>query len=405
MRRREPCHDPTLHPDANRMMYEIIVLGLGAMGSAAAQHLAQRGKRVLGIEQFTPPHDKGSSHGGTRMIRQAYLESPAYIPLVLRAYELWEKLEKDTGVRLLNVTGGLILGAPESQLISGGIAAAQRYAIKYSILNPSQIRTRFPVITPLNNDVAVYEERAGYLVPEECIRAQLKVAARSGAEVHFEEKAIDWSAHSNRISVSTDRAVYEAEHLVIAAGPWANETLQGILPLKVTRQVMAWIQPVGGIEHFLPGRFPVFLSESPDDGRPGYGFPAVDGNAGGVKAAIHGSDVECTPETVDRVIHEVDTAEVIRRLSPRFPALNGEILKAQTCLYTMTPDEHFVIGRHPQFSSVSIACGFSGHGFKFAPVVGEILADLATRGATSHPIEIFSPARLAPHARPALGTS
>ena len=405
VRHREPGYDRTLRLVGNRMSYDVIVLGLGAMGSAAALHLAQRGKRVLGIEQFTSPHDKGSSHGGTRMIRQAYWESPDYLPLVLRAYELWEKLEKDIGVKLLTITGGLILGAPDSQLVRGGIAAAQRYAIQYSVLNPSQIRARFPAITPFNSDVAVFEERAGYLRPEECIRAQLKVAARSGAELHFEEKVIDWSASSHRVKVSTDRAIYEAEHLVIAAGPWANEALRGILPLKITRQVMAWIQPVRGIELFLPSRFPVFLCESPDNGRPGYGFPAVDGIAGGVKAAIHGSDFECTPETVDRVIHEVDIAEVIRRLSPRFPALDGEILKAQTCLYTMTPDEHFVIGPHPRLPSVSIACGFSGHGFKFAPVVGEILADLATNGVTSHPIEIFSPARFASQAHRAGGTS
>jgi len=156
---------------------------------------------------------------------------------------------------------------------------------------------------------------------------------------------------------------------------------------------MTWIQPSGGIEPFLPDRFPVFLCESMEGGPAGYGFPAVDGASGGVKAAIHGSDVECTPETIDRVIHEVDGAEVIRQLRPRFPALEGEILKAQTCMYTMTPDEHFIIGKHPEHPAVSIACGFSGHGFKFAPVVGEILADLAIVGTTRHSISIFSPMR------------
>ena len=375
------------------MSYDVIVLGLGAMGSAAAQHLAERGISVLGIEQFTPPHDKGSSHGGTRMIRQAYWESPAYIPLVLRAYELWERVEKDAGAKLLTITGGLILGSAQSQLVTGGIAAAQHYAIPYGLLGPGEIRERFPAITPLDGDVAVHEERAGYLFPEECIRAQLKMAAKSGAELRFEEKVIGWTADSGRVEVTTSRAVYEAERLVITAGPWANEVLRALFPLKVTRQVMAWIQPQGGVGAFLPNRFPVFLCESPEDGRPGYGFPAVDGASGGVKAAIHGSDVECTPETVDRVIHEIDCAEVIRKLKPRFPALDGEILKAQTCLYTMTPDEHFVIGRHPQLEPVWLACGFSGHGFKFAPVVGEILADLATTGTTHHPIAIFSPTR------------
>jgi sarcosine oxidase len=377
------------------MKYDVIVLGLGAMGSAAAQQLAQRQKSVLGIEQFIPPHDQGSSHGGTRMIRQAYWESSAYLPLILRAYELWEKLERDAGAKLLHITGGLILGSADSPLVTGGIAAADQHSIKYTVLSPRQIHERFPAITPLANDVAVYEERAGYLLAEECIRVQLRLAAHGGAELHFEERVLGWSADSNGIQVSTDRCVYEAERLVITAGPWANQALSGLFPLNVTRQVMAWIEPMGGIEPFLPDRFPVFLCDSPDGGSPGYGFPAVDGPNGGVKAAIHGSHVVCTPETVDREVHEADLAAVIRKLSPRFPSLAGQILKATTCLYTMTPDEHFIIGLHPQLPKVSIACGFSGHGFKFAPVVGEILAQLATEGKSSHPIGIFSPGRFA----------
>jgi sarcosine oxidase len=377
------------------MKYDVIVLGLGAMGSAAAQHLAQRQNRVLGIEQFVSPHDQGSSHGGTRMIRQAYWESPAYLPLVLRAYELWEKLERDAGAKLLHITGGLILGSADSQLVTGGIAAADQHSIKYAVLSPRQIHERFPAITPLANDVAVYEERAGYLLAEECIRAQLRLAAQSGAELHFQECVLGWSADSGGIKVSTDRGVYEADRLVITAGPWANQAMSGLFPLNVTRQIMTWIQPVGGVEPFLPDRFPVFLCDSAGDGFPGYGFPAVDGAAGGVKAAIHGSHVVCTPETVDREVHEPDFAAVIRTLTPRFPSLAGQILKATTCLYTMTPDEHFIIGLHPKFPSVSIACGFSGHGFKFAPVVGEILAQLATAGKSTHPIEIFSPLRFA----------
>jgi sarcosine oxidase len=377
------------------MKYDVIVLGLGAMGSSAAQQLAHRQKRVLGIEQFLPPHNQGSSHGGTRMIRQAYWESPAYLPLVLRSYELWEKLERDAGARLLHITGGLILGSADSQLVTGGIAAADLHSIKYSVLSPGQIHERFPAITPLANDVAVYEEKAGYLLVEECIQAQLRLAAHGGAELHFEEKVLGWSAESGGVKVSTDRGVYEAERLVITAGPWANQALPGVFPLTVTRQVMAWIQPINGVEPFLPNRFPVFLCTSPDGGCPGYGFPAVDGANGGVKAAIHGSRVVCTPETIDREIHESDLAAVIDKLSPRFPSLNGQIVKATTCLYTMTPDEHFIIGLHPQFPSVSVACGFSGHGFKFAPVVGEILTELATTGKSSHPIEIFSPGRFA----------
>lgn len=372
---------------------DVIVLGLGAMGSAAAQHLAARGVRLVGIDQYTPPHDQGSSHGGTRMIRQAYFESPDYVPLVLRSYELWEKLERDAGTRLLTITGGLILGSEESQLVRGGLASAQAHSIPYSVFAPSEVRRHFPAITPLDSDVSVFEHRAGFLFPEECIRAQLKMAVQDGAELHFGEKVVDWNSHPERVQVRTELSVYEAERLIITAGPWAADVLRYRFPLRVTRQVMTWIAPIAGIEPFLPGRFPVFLCESLDGGPHGYGFPAVDGASGGVKAAIHGSDVECTPATIDRLIHEADGAEIIRQLCPRFPALAGEVLKAQTCMYTMTPDEHFVIGQHPHFPAVSIACGFSGHGFKFAPVVGEILADLATTGATRHPIGTFSPAR------------
>lgn len=327
------------------------------------------------------------------MIRQAYWESPAYIPLVLRAYELWERLEHDTGAKLLNITGGLILGPPESPLVARGIAAAEEHAIKYAVLQRNEITRRFPAVTPLDGDVAVLEEQAGYLLPEDCIRAQLRVAEENGAELHFEEKVIAWSVEADRAIVITDRGSYEADHLVIAAGPWANEALEAIVPLEVTRQVMAWLQPVGGIESFLPSRFPVFLCESPDDEWLGYGFPAMDGPHGGVKAAIHGSKEACTPGNVDRTIREADLTAIVRKLRPRFPALTGEVVKAQTCLYTMTPDEHFVIGPHPHSPRVTIACGFSGHGFKFAPVIGEILADLATTGQTSHPISIFSPLR------------
>ena len=375
------------------MAYDVIVLGLGAMGSAAAQHLAERGKRVLGIEQFTAAHDQGSSHGGSRMIRQAYFESPDYIPLVLRAYELWRKIERDTGTRLLHITGGLNIGSRDGELVKRTIAASQQHSIPFEVLEGSSISERFPVVSPLHGDVAVHETNAGYLFPEECIRAQLALASAAGAELHFEEKVLSWDAVGQGVEVRTSKGAYSAGHVVITAGPWANAALQGIFPLRVTRQVMAWIQPTTGVTQFLPERFPVFLCEDPDGGFPGYGFPAMDGPRGGIKAAIHGSDIVCTPESVDREIHDSDVQRIIEKLKVRMPALDGEVLRAKTCLYTMSPDEHFVIGKHPQFASCSVACGFSGHGFKFASVVGEILADLATSGTTTHPIGLFSPLR------------
>jgi sarcosine oxidase len=387
------------------MTFDVIVLGLGAMGSAAAYHLAARGVRVLGIEQYGPAHDLGSSHGGSRIIRQAYFESPDYIPLVLRAYELWRELEHDSAVpgpqergtrgtrRLLHVTGGMTLGPAQGELVSRTIAAAQEHAIPFEVLEGAEIAKRFPAVRPLGGDVAVVEPHAGYLLPEECIRAHLKMAERAGAELHFEERVLSWEASACGVEVRTSLGAYSAGHVVIAAGPWAQSALANVFPLRVTRQVMAWIQPRGCVVDFMPERFPVWLAEDPDGGAPSYGFPAIDGDAGGVKAAIHGSEVVCTPETVDRVIHDGDVKRIVERVRVRMPALDGAVLRAKTCMYTMTPDENFVIGAHPGVPHCTVACGFSGHGFKFAPVVGEVLADLAVRGTTRLPIGIFDPGR------------
>jgi sarcosine oxidase len=362
------------------------------MGSAAAYHLTSRGARVLGIEQFTPPHSQGSSHGGSRMIRQAYFESPDYIPLVLRAYQLWRRLEADTSAKLLHITGGLTLGAADGDLVSRTVAAARQHAIPFETFDAGEVRRRFPAISPLPNDAAVLEPHAGYLLPEACVRAHLQLAANAGAQLRFEEQALAWSAAGGRVEVRTSKGLYEAGHLVIAAGPWANEALQNLFPLRVTRQVMAWIAPRSGVAPFVPDRFPVFLMEDVA-GLPGYGLPAIDGPDGGMKVAIHGSDQVCTAATVDRTVHSADIDRIRQNLCRRIPALDGELLREQTCLYTTTPDENFIIGAHPDSPNCTVACGFSGHGFKFAPVVGEALADLATTGATAHPISLFEPAR------------
>ena len=375
------------------MVFDAIILGLGAMGSAAAYHLAQRGKRVLGFEQFTSPHDKGSSHGGSRIIRQAYWEGAEYIPLVQRSYELWRQLEKDTGMRLVNITGLLVVGSRDGELVRHTIEAGSAHSIPFEVLEAGEISRRFPHFVMQPSDVGVYEPGAGYLVPEDCIRAHLEVGVRNGAEWRFEEKVLSWSADRDQVEVRTDKGEYRAAHLVITAGPWANEALCGVMPLRVTRQVMAWFEPRGGVADFVAEKFPIFVAEDVYDGAPAYGFPAVDGPDGGVKVAIHGSDVECTPAGVDRTVSEADIERIRTAVTARIPALDGEVVRAKTCLYTMTPDEHFVIGAHPQAASCAIACGFSGHGFKFASVVGEILADLATTGTTAHPIGLFSPGR------------
>lgn len=375
------------------MSFDVIVLGLGAMGSAAAQHLAQRGQRVLGLDRFHPPHDQGSSHGGSRIIRQAYFEHPDYIPLVLRAYELWHQLERNSSASLIHTTGGLVLGSRNGELVSRTIDAARQHGIPIDLFEPADLARRFPALKPQAADVGVYEQRAGYLIPEDCIRAQLQAASRAGAELHFDENVLSWSTESGCVQVITADGSYTGRHLVITAGPWANEVLQSIFPLRVTRQVTAWIQPRGGIEPFLPDRFPIFIAEDASGGFAAYGFPAIDGPRGGIKVALHGSDITCTPQTVNRTVHDGDIVRITEALAARIPAINGELVRAKTCLYTVTPDEHFIIGLHPQVPSCAVACGFSGHGFKFAPVVGEVLADLCIDGTTRHSIKRFSPRR------------
>jgi sarcosine oxidase len=375
------------------MSFDVIIVGLGAMGSAAAQHLAQRGNRVLALDQFTPPHDRGSSHGGSRIIRQAYFESPDYIPLVLRAYELWHQLEHETGTRLIHTTGGLVLGSQSGELVAHTIAAAQEHSIPIDLLEPADLVRRFPAFATQPGDVGVLEHRAGYLIPEDCVHTQLDAASRAGATLHLNEKVLSWSTEPGHVEVRTSLATYTGRHLIITAGPWAGEVLNPTFPLRVTRQVTAWIQPQGGIDLFLPTRFPIFIAEDASGGYATYGFPAIDGPSGGIKVAIHGSHTECSPESVDRSIQDSDVRQIINQLKLRIPSVDGELIRAKTCLYTTTPDEHFIIGSHPQHPSCTVACGFSGHGFKFAPVVGEILADLSTTRSTRHSIALFLPNR------------
>jgi sarcosine oxidase len=380
--------------------FDVIIIGLGAMGSAAASHLAERGARVLGLERYTPAHDQGSSHGRSRIIRQAYLEHPAYVPLLLRAYELWERLERDAGRRLLTLTGGLMIGSPDSPVVTGSIRSAQEHNLPYEMLDAAEIRRRFPPFNPGPEVVALYETRAGVLDPEECIRAQLELAARRGATLHFEEPARAWEAapSGSRVRVTTAHGVYEAARLVVAAGAWAPTLLADLgLPLAVERQVLYWFEPLGDAQLFQPDRFPIWIWEV----RPGldlYGFPAQDGPPGGVKVAFYrtGDEGTCTPDTIDRSVRSEEIGRMRAALAACMPALNGELRATLTCMYTNTPDQHFVIGAHPRHPQVVIASPCSGHGFKFASVVGEILADLALDGATRHPIGLFDIGRFVP---------
>lgn len=381
-------------------MYDVIVAGLGGMGSSAAYHLAGRGKKVLGLERYAPAHDRGSSHGQSRIIRQAYFEDPAYVPLLLRAYELWERLEEETGEDLMTLSGGLMIGPPDSRTFTGSMASADEYGLPYEVLEAPGLKRRYPVFEPTPGTVALFEEKAGFVRPESSVKAHLDRAASMGADLRFGEEILAWEPTSRGVLVETAAREYEAERLVVSAGAWAPKLLADLgLPLEVTRQILFWFDPVGGIEPFLSDRFPIFIWE-PEDGNSFYSIPAHDGPRGGVKVAFFRADGSpADPETIDCEVHD-DEVEFIRGYLARYvPALDGDLLYAKTCMYTNTPDEHFVVSTHPEYPQVAIAAGFSGHGYKFCSVVGEILADLASEGETSHPIDLFSPARLAGKAR------
>jgi sarcosine oxidase len=373
-------------------IFDEIVVGLGAMGSAAAYQLSQRGRNVLGLDAFGAAHDKGSSHGLSRIIRQAYFEDPSYVPLLFRAYEIWERLQADTGSDLLHITGGLMIGPPGSDVVSGSIRSAQEYALQHEILDPAEVRRRFPPFALSPNEIALYESKAGYLRPEECIRQNLAQASKHGAKLHFDEPMLSWKAENSAdgVTVTTASGTYYARHLILSTGAWAPEVLAPLsLPIAAYRRVMFWFDPIGGIDPFLPERFPIYLWQ-PENTPTFYGFAASDGRNRGVKVAIHAGEEMCSPDSIDRSIREDDELAMRSVIASRIPTLNGPFLEARTCMYTMTPDEHFIIEQHPDFPQVSIAAGFSGHGFKFSSVVGEILADLAIEGRTSHNIALFS---------------
>ncbi|MDG4666562.1 N-methyl-L-tryptophan oxidase [Mycobacterium sp. 236(2023)] len=372
--------------------FDVIVIGLGGMGSAAAYHLAARGQRVLGLEKFTPAHDKGSSHGGSRIIRQSYFEDPAYVPLLLRAYELWDELAKDSGRDVYRMTGGLFIGPPDCLTVAGSLRASQEWNLPHDLLDGNEIRSRFPNFTPKPGDVALYEAKAGFARPELTVQAHLDLAEKAGATLRFGEEVLEWSETSGGVTVRTEAGTYTAGQVVICPGAWAPQLLADFgIPITVERQVLYWLDPVGGTEPFVD--HPIFIDENAS-GMQIYGFPAIDGPKGGVKVAFFRKGVECTPETIDRSVHDSEIREMRERTAELLPALDGPCLHSATCMYSNTPDQHFVIARHPDSANVTVACGFSGHGFKFVPVVGEILADLAITGATTHPISLFDPRRL-----------
>ena len=370
--------------------YDVAVIGLGGMGGAAAYRLAERGQRVIGLERFGPAHDQGSSHGDSRIIRQAYFEHPSYVPLLRRAYELWRETERASGRDLLTITGGLFIGPPDAVTVTGALRSARLWDLEHEFLDAAAIARRFPTLRPGPDDVAVYEPHAGYVEPEAAVRANLDLAAAHGADLRFGEPATEWAADGDGVRVTTARGTYRADRLVIAPGAWAPALLAELdLPLVVERQVMHWFAVDDPAAFAAPGH-PIYVwADDVEDQVYGFGIRPGDEAA---KVAFFRRPNGCDPDHVDRTVHDAEIAEIRDHLAARIPGFRRHV-GAKTCLYTLTPDHNFVLGAHPHHPNVTIAAGFSGHGFKFVPVIGEILADLALTGTTGHDIALFDPAR------------
>ncbi|HEX7090098.1 MAG TPA: N-methyl-L-tryptophan oxidase [Longimicrobiales bacterium] len=374
----------------NGSTYDIVVVGLGAMGSAAAFHLARRGLRVLGLDRFTPPHGFGSSHGRTRIIREAYFEHPLYVPLVRRAYELWAELEELSGRRILLRTGGLMIGPPDGALVEGARRSALEHGLAFRELSAAELVRRASGFRPAEDMVAIEEPRAGVLFPETAIEAHLALARGAGAELRVEEPVVEWSAAAGGVEVTTEQGRYTAARLVLAAGAWLPGLVAELgLPLTVNRQVQHWYRPDPPTHLFDPERFPIFICEYAPDAM-WYGFPDT---GDGVKVAVHHQGEPARPDTLRRTVTD-EEAEPVAALLRRFmPAALGPRIESAVCMYTNTPDDHFIIDAHPEHPHVLLVSPCSGHGFKFSPVIGELVAELATGAAPRFDLAPFAVGR------------
>jgi sarcosine oxidase len=372
------------------MTLDVAVIGLGATGSAALFHLASRGVRVAGIERFEPGHDRGSSHGTSRIIRLGYFEHPSYVPLVRAAIPLWRALERNSRTALLEVTGIIEIGPPDGALVKGTLRSAQAHALAHEVLDAKAVMRRFPALQLSPNMIGVLQPEGGVLAAEPAIHAHLALAKAAGAEVRTRETVHAIEPTASGVRIVTDNGVITSAQAIVAAGPWIKSLLPQLsVPLRVTRQAVGWFAP-SDAAMFAREHFPVFMLEK--DADIFYGFPI--GPKPGIKfAKHHHQDESADPDAGVRPVSSGDEALLRDVLAKHLPAANGKLLDAQTCLYTMAPDGDFIIDHLPRHPEIIVASPCSGHGFKFAPVIGEILADLATTGATRHDISRFRLAR------------
>ncbi len=371
--------------------YDVVVAGLGAMGSAALFHLARRGVNVLGLDQFAPPHTQGSSHGETRVIREAYFEHPSYVPLVQRAYELWGELERLSGEQLYVRTGGVMIGRPESAVLSGSVRSAEEHGLAYELLESAEINRRFPGLHPDPHMAGVLEPRAGILFPEMCVAAHLNLAMKAGAQVRTNEKLHQWSEDPTGVMLQTAHGIFHTRRLVIASGAWMGSLVPELRGrLQVERQVLLWFK-AHDPDLFVPGILPIHLWEYEKD-RMFYGFPDL---GSGVKVAFHHQGEGTNAITADRNVRASDISRMRTLLQRYLPEANGSFLRGTVCLYTNTPDGHFILDRLPSNPNVIVASPCSGHGFKFASAVGEVLANFALDQMPAFDLSLFRLGRFA----------
>ena len=352
---------------------DVIVIGLGAMGSAALYHLAQRGVRVIGFDRYGPPHALGSTHGLSRIIRESYYEHPRYVPLVQRAYELWAELERRAARRLFHQTGGLMIGDAHGVLVTGALRSAREHGLAHELLSAKEVHARFPGFVLPNELSGFFEPRAGVLDPEACVESHLQLAAAAGAEVRQNEPVREWEVRGGRVRVVTEFGSYDAARLALCAGAWNPALIDDdSITLRVERQVMHWFTPARTPELFEPARCPIAMTEYAPDRI----FYFVPDSGDGVKAAIHHEGEVTDPDAIRREVTDEDVAPVAHLLNRYLPNAAGPLRGSATCLYTNTVDGHFLIAPHERHEEVLIVSACSGHGFKFASAIGEAVADL-----------------------------
>ncbi len=375
--------------------HDVAVLGLGGVGSAAFAALARRGVDVVGIDRWSPPHEHGSSHGQSRIFRVAYFEHPDYVPLAQASSRLWQELDDRNPERIFVRTGGAWMGPPDCEIVAGSLLAATRHDLDHELLDPDETRHRWPALRPPDGSICFHEADTGVICPENAITALVREGREAGGLLCSDTQVDRIDHGGDGIVLETSSGRIRVNRLVVAAGAWSSRLLE--LPsvtLQVTRQLLGWTRPRDP-ELLREGRMPVWGFDDEGDSFQ-YGFPICSGlpGPGGLKFARHSDGAPCDPDTVVRTIDSDDEAWLLRGLAERIPAAAGPLIHASTCLYTLSDDRHFVIDVHPENPSVFMACGFSGHGFKFCPILGEALADLALDGGTDNPIGFLSRKRL-----------